>query len=575
MEEDQLIQDLLTKSGKEFTEQDVQDIKTFYGGDTDRMIGDILTKSGKEFEEEDISAIKTFYNIKGQTVAVSIPTESAPKLPPIFGPTLSTGEGIKPETGELTSNQGLEVLENAIYRGAAQADLSSIGIDAINLQEGKFTEEQIGQIIEANKKIESVPLSEEAKAVGNATTFAEGFKAWAKAPIKITTELFTQSMTSFLKNGLKTVIGGAAVGAATGAGVGVVAGGVGAIPGAIVGSTYGALAGMGVSSYQLEAGQDYIGSLTEAMAEGGLDPQNPKDWQKMFENEEVLKSARDKAVKRGLTIALFDVALGKLAGVVAGAGKSVGRTLSGAGIEFASEGAGEASAQLITEGEISPGEIIAETAGGGGGPVATTIQVAGKRAQSAIDNKRLGKTDNTPLVEAVVDGQESNVIDEIELSETIKEISLEESEALKAEVQRFSELKNTIPEDLSNDQKKEILSLIDKRDKLKEKPLDPAFEESRDKEVEALNEEITKVSERTPESQADKSSKETEVKPTTPFIEDFKLQNESIQIDNNAKALTKSDIEKGNIESVPMNALEAQNTIKNQLDKLQKLKDCL
>jgi hypothetical protein len=80
VEEDQLIQDLLTKSGKEFTEQDIQDIKSFYEGDTDRMIGDILTKSGAEFEEQDIADIKSFYNVKDKPIAAAItPTESAPK----------------------------------------------------------------------------------------------------------------------------------------------------------------------------------------------------------------------------------------------------------------------------------------------------------------------------------------------------------------------------------------------------------------------------------------------------------------------------------------------------------------
>jgi hypothetical protein len=54
----------------------------------------------------------------------------------------------------------------------------------------------------------------------------------------------------------------------------------------------------------------------------------------------------------------------------------------------------------------------------------------------------------------------------------------------------------------------------------------------------------------------------------SPFVEDFKLQGNPVKIEA-------TNIDTGKKEVVEMDALEAQNRIKNMLDRLQKVKDCL
>ena len=238
---------------------------------------------------------------------------------------------LQPETGELSAEG--DALSNAVIRGLAQADLAEIGITAINLQDGVFTEEQLVKMGEANRRIAAVPPSESVIEISNAKSFGEGFRAWARNPVGITGELFAQSLVSLAKRGLKKIGAGAAVGAAAGN-----------IPGAVIG----AVAGLGVANYQLEAGLTYVSSLTEALEEHGLDPNNPEDWQIMFNDSEILKAAKDKAVARGLSTTLVGTAFSALAGVVAGTGANVARTLAGAGIEFVGEGVGEATAQIVS-----------------------------------------------------------------------------------------------------------------------------------------------------------------------------------------------------------------------------------
>jgi hypothetical protein len=298
------------------------------------------------------------------------------------------------------------------------------------------------------------------------------------------------------------------------------------------------------------------------MQEHGLDPNKPTDWQEMVKEEEVLKNARRKATIRGLSTTLTDLALGKLAGVVAGTGSSVARVMAGAGIEFVGEGVGEGTAQVLSGEEFSPGEIVAETAGGGGGPIITTIEVARNRAQQAIDNSKTRNSVKKPIIEAVAEDQEGQLKEEFELSETVKEVTSEQAEQLKSELDKFAGIKETIPEDLSTDQKKRILSLIDEREELQNKQVDPSFLDDRNKKIDNINAEIKRVAE-------EKTEEVVETPETpSPFVEDFKLQGNPVKIEA-------TNIDTGKKEVVEMDALEAQNRIKNMLDRLQKVKDCL
>ena len=81
-------------------------------------------------------------------------------------------------------------------------------------------------------------------------------------------------------------------------------------------------------------------------------------------NPELMASAREKALKRGMPVAIFDVLTAGLAGkLLAGAKSTVGsvgaRAAGELGLQAGGGAAGEAGAQLAS-GEYKPGDILME-----------------------------------------------------------------------------------------------------------------------------------------------------------------------------------------------------------------------
>ena len=116
-------------------------------------------------------------------------------------------------------------------------------------------------------------------------------------------ELFVESLSSFLpaylRTGMKTIPGGAAIGFAT------------PVPGgAAVGAKLAARANWGVASFVLE----YSGMILEGMQELNIDWQNPKVFAAAWNNEIIRDEIKDKALKKGLPIALMDSISGLMSG---------------------------------------------------------------------------------------------------------------------------------------------------------------------------------------------------------------------------------------------------------------------
>ncbi|MEW8187126.1 MAG: hypothetical protein AB2794_19240 [Candidatus Thiodiazotropha endolucinida] len=107
-------------------------------------------------------------------------------------------------------------------------------------------------------------------------------------------------------------------------------------------------------------------TLTSTMREHGLDPSNPRDWAKAIDDDELMSQARESGVKRGLAVGIFDAATAGLAGKLLKSAKPgivspVTRSAGEVGIQAAGGMGGEATAQLLDEGEVSsPGEILLE-----------------------------------------------------------------------------------------------------------------------------------------------------------------------------------------------------------------------
>jgi hypothetical protein len=122
----------------------------------------------------------------------------------------------------------------------------------------------------------------------------------------------------------------------------------------------GGAVGAGTGSFAVE----YANTINEVVTESGGSTTDAFSIGRAMANPEVMEAAREKALKRGIPIALFDALTAGVAGrLLAGATSSTGsvaaRTAGELGIQAAGGAAGEATAQGLT-GEFNPGEILLE-----------------------------------------------------------------------------------------------------------------------------------------------------------------------------------------------------------------------
>lgn len=134
--------------------------------------------------------------------------------------------------------------------------------------------------------------------------------------------------------------------------------------GTAIGGPVGRGAGSGIGSFAVE----YASTLNEVITESGGSTTDAFSIGRALANPEVMASAREKAVKRGIGVGLFDALTAGLAGrFLAGATSAPGSITSRIGAEIgmqaAGGAAGEATAQGLT-GEFNPGEILLEAFAG-------------------------------------------------------------------------------------------------------------------------------------------------------------------------------------------------------------------
>jgi hypothetical protein len=122
----------------------------------------------------------------------------------------------------------------------------------------------------------------------------------------------------------------------------------------------GGAVGAGTGSFAVE----YANTINEVVTESGGSTTDAFSIGRAMANPEVMEAAREKALKRGIPIALFDALTAGVAGrLLAGATSSTGSVAARAagelGIQAAGGVSGEATAQGLT-GEFNPGEILLE-----------------------------------------------------------------------------------------------------------------------------------------------------------------------------------------------------------------------
>ena len=171
-----------------------------------------------------------------------------------------------------------------------------------------------------------------------------------------------QSLISMVSAKEAGVRGAAALGA-TGAGVGSVVPGIGTALGATTGATAGYF---GAASLAIE----YASSISDVLREEGIDVTKADQLAFAFEDEKIMERAREKGLKRGIPIGIFDAISGGVAGkvgtsVVKALGKTTtNRAVKILGAEAASQGllggTGELAGQVISGEEIRPRDIALE-----------------------------------------------------------------------------------------------------------------------------------------------------------------------------------------------------------------------
>ena len=170
------------------------------------------------------------------------------------------------------------------------------------------------------------------------------------------------SMATAIKPGLE----GAGVGAGAGAAAGLAGGplaGVTSTGGAITGATAGYF---GATSLALE----YSHSIMDVLREEGVNVTDPQALADAVQDEEIMKKARAKGLKRGIPIGIFDAVSGGVAGKV---GKTVVKSVSKSARNQAAKvlaaetlvqaglgGGGELAGQLIAGEELRPRDIALE-----------------------------------------------------------------------------------------------------------------------------------------------------------------------------------------------------------------------
>ncbi|MFP5515614.1 MAG: LPD38 domain-containing protein [Alphaproteobacteria bacterium] len=149
-------------------------------------------------------------------------------------------------------------------------------------------------------------------------------------------------------------------------------------PGMAVGSigAFGGPVGFGATQGIASGATEYASSVLQSLGDAGVDLTDPNSVQAGLTDPERMAMAREFAVKRGVPVGLFDGLSAGMAGKImrlAGGPQTlrgaIGRGLGEMGLQAGAGAAGEAGAQLASEGEISkPGAValegVAEIPGG-------------------------------------------------------------------------------------------------------------------------------------------------------------------------------------------------------------------
>ena len=191
------------------------------------------------------------------------------------------------------------------------------------------------------------------------------------------------------------------------AGMAAVAGAAGTAAGGPVAGATAATAGAGYMSGRME----FNAAVLEGLREDGVDIERPEEIEVAMTDDERMSEIYGKALVRGGVIGSFDGVAQLLPflkpfnpAMQKGITKSVLSALVSSSSQGALGGGGEATAQLITEGEINPGEVAAEVIGEFvTAPAEITAAWASNKFDYNEDTNTFEPTDSTPQAKKAAD----------------------------------------------------------------------------------------------------------------------------------------------------------------------------
>lgn len=335
----------------------------------------------------------------------------------------------QPQSGGFWDN-----IVKAYNRGTATAEIA----DVLNPHEDTPNQQGISKLQSAVQEQQANPASQSYQRFTQAGSLSEVYDAFKEDPIGILSELTVESLTPLIKHGAARIVGGAATGAA----IGSVIPGLGTAGGAATG----AIGGVGSTSLNLE----YSSSILEALQEAGADFSSLESVQSALNNQALMGRAKEHAYKKGVPIAVFDMASAGIAGgLFKQPAKTLGKKLFQGGVELATQSAlgagGEVAGELISGEELQPGAIAAEALGElGGAPIeiasgtiarakAQTNKLAAAQADKAIQETSTGD----PAVDAAIDvaaeptKEERDFVEQDNLAKAVDETKQESDRIVK------------------------------------------------------------------------------------------------------------------------------------------------
>lgn len=380
---------------------------------------------------------------------------------------------------EFNNPYNLSVAKNIVSRAVERGLLISESADMLSVSSDLSG-------VDVNRLIEIQRLQQDAR---SSKAFEEFYnnpslETFSKNPIGILSELALESLVAMYTHGATRMGAGALEGAA----IGTVIPGLGNVAGA----TSGVIAGIGLTSINL----NMVSTILDGIAEAGYNTTSAEDLRKAFQDEKLMSKLRAEGWKSGTPLAIFDMLSVGLAGkIISKPARTIaGKIFAGTAELGAQAGfgmAGEAGKQIVTSGKINkPVDVFMEGLGeiGPGVP-----EIAfGAITEKAKNNQAQAKRD----LAIVIDGiglQKAN--DQIDVLIGSGQISQEQGQQLKDETKKAFEQMQKMPSMLSNEARGQIMELVDKRDALMSgsENLDEVFKKQATKEAEAINAQILDI----------------------------------------------------------------------------------